>query len=284
LFLDELAGGDRLLVLGAGGWFGQTLLDMVDGQLPVLAVASTARESLIEWDTDAVTRFQPTVVANFAFLTRERLATEGLERFTSVNEELTGRYLHALALPSVRAGLTVSSGAAVTEPDVPYGRLKAQEEKACLALATSGRAVMVARAYSVSGPFVRRPRDYAFSDIILQAAEGQVTISADRPVFRRYVSARDLLDVALALAIRGESGVVESGGPLVEMGELADRVVARVNPAAGVERVPQASDEPSIYASDDVTWSEACRRLSFEPMDLDQQVDAVAEGLLPGRR
>lgn len=118
--------------------------------------------------------YEPTHVANFAFLTRERVAHEGYDTFVRTNRSLLGRFVSASSLPSVRAVLTVSSGAALdsTASSIqrnPYGYLKRIEEAAALSLVGSARSVVVARAWSVSGPYVRRPRAYAFSDFILSA-------------------------------------------------------------------------------------------------------------------
>jgi nucleoside-diphosphate-sugar epimerase len=275
---SPLSPDDRLLVLGGGGWFGQTMLHLIGSSLPVYSTASSARPGLVTWDLAHIRDFAPTVVANFAFLTRERIAVDGVEEFTRINRLLTDQFLQTLEMPHVHTAMTVSSGAAVTEPDKPYGRLKLAEEEAALACASTSLAVVVARAYAVSGPFVRRPRHYAFSDMILQAAEGQIVIKAERPTFRRYASVSDLLNVCLRSARLGITGVIESGGELVEMADLAARVVSRVNPRATVERGDMVSTEPSVYASDDSMWSSACAGLNFTPMDLDAQIDAVARG------
>lgn len=270
---------DRVLVLGATGWFGQTLLSMLDPSQVVLLVSSSTRDRYVAWDAALVRGFKPTVVANFAFLTRERVESDGEEQFTSVNAQLTEQFLLAAALPSVRAALTVSSGAAVSEPLSPYGRMKLAEESAALELVTPDRAVVVGRAYSVSGGYVRRPHDYAFSNLILQAAKGQVQVVADRPVLRRYVSVDDFLTVCLGRAVSGWSGVIDSGGELVEMGNLAERIVRVVNPSASVTRASQSSSKPSVYASDDGTWRAACTALGFLPADLESQIRATAVGL-----
>lgn len=271
----ELRQTDRVLVLGASGWFGQTFLDLLPETATTLAVASSDRGRFVSWDEKNVREFAPTVVANFAFLTRERIATDGEECFRAVNAELTRRFLWAAELPSVRGALTVSSGAAVTEPDRPYGEMKLAEERAANELASTSRAVVVARAYSVSGAHVRRPRDYAFSDLIVQARSGVVRVNADRPVMRRYVSASDFLGVCSQLMLAGQSDVVDSGGELIEMGDLARRVVQAVRPDAVIERPPLVSDEPSTYASDNTTWVAACEQLRHMPMDLDAQIRDV---------
>lgn len=271
---------DRIAVLGARGWFGQTLVGLLPADVPILLTASRADELHGEWSWEQVQEFAPTVVANFAFLTRERIASEGVEEFTTVNTRLIDQFQRTASLSSVRAVLTVSSGAAVTEPDKPYGALKLIEERVAGELASPDRASVVLRAYSVSGPFVRRPRDYAFSDFIVQAHEGRVSIAADELVFRRYVSVSDALTVAARSALSGWSGTVDTGGELVEMGELAQRVVSVVNPTAVIERPEVDHGRIQTYASDDASWVDACERLGYVPMDLDEQIRVTARGLL----
>ncbi len=273
---------DRVLVTGSSGWFGRTLLTLLGPHPHVLAVGSPRDVQAAQWDESRIEQFEPTVVANFAFHTRDRLHGMGAKRFIDENRELTRRFIHVLGMSSVRLGLTVSSGAVVSaglgeaSPEIDaYGALKAEEEHEALSLATESRRVSVVRAYSVSGPFVRRVRDYAFSDLIAQAIEGDIMITADRPVYRRYVAVKDLLTVALCSGDQGWSGIIDSGGELVEMQDLAQVVKSVVNPSARIRRAELRSSTPSTYASDNETWEEACGRTGTRPLPLVEQVRPV---------
>jgi len=274
---------DRVLILGASGWFGRTFLRLLDSQTPVMACASAVREQYVTWDENQVRDFNPTVVANFAFLTRDHISEVGVERFIEINSALTKNFITAAQLPSVKAALTVSSGAAVAFPldmaSNPYGVLKKREEEAALGLVAERRSVVVARAWSVSGPDVSTPRNYAFSDLVLQAKTGAMQVNASQPVFRRYVGVDDFLEVSMARLLSGWSGTIDSGGELIEVGELADRIRSIVNPQASISRVEQTSTEPSIYASDDVSWREACGEAGINPSEIDEQIRAVANRL-----
>lgn len=272
-----------VLVLGASGWFGHTFLGLLDPQIPVMACASSRRDQYVTWDYEQVQDFKPTVVANFAFLTRDRISEFGFERFIEINSSLTENFIKAAQLPSVRAALTVSSGAAVAFPlDLatnPYGVLKKREEDAALELVTESRAIVVARAWSVSGPDVQSPGNYAFSEMILQAKSGAIEVNSSQPVFRRYVSVADFLAVSMARLRSGWSGTIDSGGELIEVGELAARVRRLVNSRASISRVELTSTEPSIYASDNDSWQEACSEARITPADIDEQIRATADGL-----
>ena len=301
LWSRSLADGDRVLVLGASGWFGRTTCALLDGlNLPVHLTASAAKAIDVAgatfrcepWDWAAIAEFRPTVVIDCAFLTRDRVADMALDAYVSTNETLTRNLLAAVELPSVTRVVTVSSGAAVyptdalkaTVEDNPYGWLKRRAEDALADVASErGIAVVVPRAWSVSGAFVQKPRSYALSDMILQAAEGSVHIIANAPVFRRYVAVEDLLAVALASASGGGFRVIDSGGPLVEMQQLAEVVVSVVNPGASITRAaPAPEGKPSEYYSDNSAWERACAETGFRPAALEQQVATAHAGLTLG--
>lgn len=215
-------------------------------------------------------------------MTRERVAREGEESFVSTNRELMERFERYAEFPTVRGALTVSSGAAVTEPHHPYGRMKAEEEKRALTLATSKRGVVVMRTYSVSGPHVRRPRAYAFSNMICQSEEGEIRIQSHAPVFRRYCSVGDAIAVTMRSISGGRSGVFETGGPLVEMGELAQSIRATVAPRARILRDLNPEAPEQRYHSDNVSWQEWSSAVGLEPAGLTEQIRLVAATLLPG--
>lgn len=279
----RIAATDRVLVLGAGGWFGSTLLDLLGPLVTPAQVLCIARDprlhvvggwtwELEAWEESRVQSFAPTIVLNFAFLTRGFAAGMGADEYESTNSELTRRYIYAATLPTVRLAFTASSGAAATEQDHSYGRLKLVEEQSTLALASDTRAAIVARAYSVSGPYVRRPSEYAFSSFVEQAGSGRIRVTADRPTFRRYTDAGEFLALCIRRGLDGYSGVIESGGELVEMGELAQRIATASRGAVFVERAMPITEEPSTYASDNELWQRHCKIVGFVPSTLDEQV------------
>jgi len=283
--------GERILVLGASGWLGKTFLNILGDVDPesVHAVGSKSDTLIVnnrswrlaEPDDQEIRRFAPTVIANFAFLTREREAQMGAAAYLAVNQVLSERFIASVALPTVKKAITISSGAAITQPDSTYGKLKAAEELAATKAISRGQTLVIGRAYSLSGPFVRRPSDYAFSDFILQAAQGAVHVTAACPVYRRYVSAHDFLGVLLQCAIQDRCETIESGGELVEMGDLAARVVAEINPYASLTRAAQTSSEVQIYASNDSTWQSALEATGMRALDLRGQIVDAAAGILP---
>jgi nucleoside-diphosphate-sugar epimerase len=300
LWSRSLDADDRVLVLGASGWFGRTAVALLAGvRCPTLLIASARKQIAVggvqalcePWDERAVRTFAPTVVLDFAFLTRDVVASMPLAGYVAANEALTAKLLAAASLPTVRRVLTVSSGAAVYPDDAllhpmdanPYGWLKRRAEDALAELAGSrSLSAVVARAWSVSGAFVQKPASYALSDMITQATRGAIHIRATRPVYRRYVSVEDLLAVALASATAPGARVIDSGGPLLEMSELAAVVASVVNPSATITRADTDDGEPDTYYAAIDSWESACRASSFVPNDIEGQI-AIADAGLRGR-
>lgn len=295
-FLGALDATDRVLVTGAGGWFGSTIAALLhDSGIPTMLVTHRPRAiafgsgeaDAVGWEWDAVQRFAPTVVFDCAFVLRDYIGDMSLPGYVYENTVVTGRLLQLAQLDSVATVVSVSSGAAVHPVDAasvgvdanPYGYLKRQAELAVLALGASlGKRIVVARPWSLSGTLVSRPDRYAFSNFIQQARTGVITIQSDRPVSRRYVGVDDFFAVALASA--GATALeLDSGGELFEFGDLADRVIAELDLPARVERPELTGTGEDDYYSSDASWSAACAAIGFEPAAIGEQIRFVAAAL-----
>ena len=283
--LHGLDSNDRILVLGAGGWLGQTALSLLADypQTSVLAYASRTRRISVDqrtwalgtWHEEQIRNFSPTVILDFSGLTPNLLSRLSQNSSKGVLDRLTKNFCWAMARPGVRLAITMSSGAASSpHPDL-YGLSKRHHETSALAARNPESALVILRAYSLSGRFVAEDAPYAFSQIVRGAISGTVRISSTQPTWRRYVAADDALRVAVGLASQGHTGVLETGGDLVELGDFAQRVIDTLNPSAKVVRAPLVEGR-SIYASDNKSWTRACEMLDFSPKSLPQQIQEVA--------
>lgn len=291
-------GDDRVLITGATGWLGRTALDLIAPlKLPMLALASRSRLIRVNgqdivceaWDAHTVAAFAPTIVVDCAFLTKGFAGTMPLAEYVAANRSMTDRLLNAANLPSVRLVVTISSGAAVYPRDAllgpiednPYGYLKREAETMLSEAATQrGVVPVIARAWSISGAHVQNPRGYALASMIQDAKAGEIHIVANREVYRRYVLAEELLAVAIAEGSVGPA-VVDSGGPLVEMGELAAHVAAVVCPDARITRGTVDPVDPDAYHSDGTDWDFRCSKWGLKSASLDDQIALTARGVLP---
>jgi len=290
-------GDDRILVTGASGWLGRTALDLLAPLgLPTLALASRARTIRVAdfdvecrpWEDRAVADFAPSVVLDCAFLTRDRVADMPLADYVATNRTLNDRLVYATQLPGVRLALTVSSGAAVHPHDAlegaiednPYGYLKREaENRLAEAAAQSGAVAVVARAWSISGAHVQKPRGYALGSMILDAHSGAIRITSRRFVFRRYILAEELLAVGIAEGGIGPA-TIDSGGELVEVADLATRITSVVRPDAVITRDQVDRRDPDRYHSDGRDWERRCRRWGLTSAPLERQIELTARGVL----
>lgn len=296
-----LSSDDRVLITGASGWFGQTAARMmINSHAEALLLASSSREIkslentlyVNSFDYSLIKNFQPTVVIDCAFITRERIDEFGLEAYITANEELQKHLVSVVSMPSVERYVSFSSGAAIHPVDAsnenieqnPYGFLKRKAEIELQLLSsdlnTNG---VIARAWSVSGGLVTKPTSFALSDFIAQAHRGELLIRASKPVYRRYGSVEDLLALALYKTRESTFSILNSEGTLVEMGELARKVVEEVNPSALITRVKPTADKEDLYYASSHEWEELEQQLPFSARGITDQIRATYQGMKMGR-
>ncbi len=286
---------ERVAILGASGWVGRTAwhwLRQLDTQ--VLAFAGSSRIEKIsdvdyrfeEYDVRKIQDFKPTTVIDSAFLTREKVSTLTLERYIGTNTALIEQALELQRLPTVERFVGISSGASIPylklqtpnfELD-PYGSLKATYEKRLLQNHELRAKTTVGRIWSVSGPLVTKPSIFAFSDLAKQALGGAITIKAPHEVWRRYVDLEDFLKVVV-LADPGQDRAVDSGGELIEIGQLAHLIFEVLGTTPRIERKFVSGLLADRYYSDDISWQEASSQINLIPKNIRDQIALVTDAL-----
>lgn len=297
LLEKHLDANSRILILGASGWFGRTILDLAaKSRIQTLGIASNTRsiqigdttQNVFEWDFELISAFKPTIVIDCAFLTPDRMETIGEEAYVAINMKLISDFINSCMVNTVRSAITISSGAVGKDteklnqgnPKKIYGELKRFSEDKLIELASQRKInTVVARVWSVSGSFVIEPSKYAFSDLITQAKKSKAIVNANHHVWRRYCSAADFLTVALALSSQKGNHILESGGELIELHQLSNQINSQLKP--DLNNVPKYATDKSeeFYCSDGKNWVEVCQRLNFLPLSLAEQISEVSLGM-----
>lgn len=290
LWDGTLKDNDRILVTGAKGWFGRTALAMASYRgLDILATGSKGSAlkvdemnfSIEEHDQTVIECFQPTVVIDCAFLTRERLSEVGLESYISINQKLIEDSISVAKLSSVRKYLGFSSGATVHLAGLkdfslegnPYGALKRDFETRMSRLSGELEAdISIARVWSVTGAYNTKPGSFALSDLIRQARAGRIDIRAQQSVFRRYCAIEDVLAIGLQNHVPFSPVIFDTGGEMIELQELAEVIRAVVNPDAKIFREFDQSLLPDSYHSDGTQWDGLIRKSGLTIDALQSQV------------
>jgi nucleoside-diphosphate-sugar epimerase len=296
IWLNNLRSDDRVLVTGAGGWFGRTAIAMTRGAgLELLATGSKDQEIEIDGQSQGVhsqkleiiSGFRPTVVIDSAFVTRERLPVLGHKAYVEANQKIIDQSLAIAALPSVRKYIGFSSGASVhlaghtsfSLEENPYAAQKRIYENKISEIAGAIQSdVSIARTWSVTGAYFTKPRTFAFTDLITQAKLGFIRIKASHLVYRRYCAIEDVLALCLLPRSPGTNLILDTGGDLIELSDLAKLVVALVNPHAEIRREVDPGLPFDDYHSDAKDWDNLQKSVGFALDSISNQIIRVAEG------
>lgn len=284
---------DRCLVLGASGWFGQTTTAMLTelgiNFLPLGSASRIISNPFVdirieEFESSLVERYEPTVVFDYAFSTREHLNSLGPDEFTRINRQLLTQGIWSSSLESVRLVVATSSGAAVHPSgnlirefgrDI-YSDLKIETEAAYQKLAKDKqRLTKIMRAWSLSGFFFTKPRGFAITDFAMQALTlREITIKSSAPVYRRYCAVEDLIALSVASASTDSKDVLDSGGPMVDLFSLSQEISRQVANVK-INHSIHTSMNPDLYVSDNVSWDKAKSAIGYVDADLEEQIARV---------
>ena len=242
-------------------------------------VVDDCRIETQKYDLDLARRFEPTIIVDCAFVTRDKVKQFGLNSFLETNRYLISAAKNMASMETVRKFIAISSGAAKpylnraikSFSEDPYGELKAEYE---ILLAQEEREiaqkVVISRPFSLSGRFVRNRSIYAIFDFIDQAKKANsIVLNSKTLVYRRYSDAEEFLALSLALEPGGEA--LESGGELIELGELAKLVAEQLNLTCSIERYT-IQEPPDMYFSNESSMGLACKELNFRPSTLGEQI------------
>ena len=292
---------DRIVISGASGWMGRSLLHelyLADPSIfpdRILALGTHSREitvfdgptiQIFETNLDLVRDWQPTVAVHLAYLTADRLAHLDPRDFAEMNKEISQFGSELQGIPSLRAFMFASSGAALQVggksplAQHPYATQKALDE----ATYTSSESAQItptlmARLWSVTGPHCTRPQEFAFSNMILQFLQtGAIKVEAPGPVLRKYVDAGEFLSVCLTLNLQGKSRIIDSAGDLVEIRDLARAISRELGGHVDNITVDGNAEQNTYYSTSD-SMSAAAIELGVKFTNLKGQISRTKDGL-----
>jgi nucleoside-diphosphate-sugar epimerase len=292
------------ILTGASGWFGRTALWEYEAlygpealRADVVACASSAK--LIDFGSphgpiqavglEALEHIHSASgLIHLAFLTRDRVAEIGLERYIQINRAITACIATFLQNNSTVPIITTSSGAAAVldgqTPDLhgnPYATLK-QEEEALWRNSGVSRMATVFRVYAASGRFIKEPRLFALSDFLSKANAGQpIEVRSQRPVIRSYVHVGTMMRLCWAMLREPlPSGFLQVDAcmetfSLVELARIISRLWGLPEPKFAIDQ----SLEADRYEADSAPFLDLLNRYCIEKPDLPEQLREAANGL-----
>ena len=266
----------KVVITGAGGWLGTELLELLLSQHgsecvqnSVVCLGSRKRQiTLSDGSPLEIFPISENInsenVAGFvhlAFLTRDKVDEYGTEKYTFNNLSITSRAIELVETLKPKWIATVSSGAVLSYPGGPiennlqrnpYGFTKRVEETMLTDAANRvGAHLSIGRLWGAMGKYMPVNRAYAVSDFIVQAiTSNEINIRSGNKVWRRYCDAAVFMDVLTSSAERLELTRFDSGGSLIEIGELAE-LISDVSKAKLIIKRPNSVADDDDYYPDD---------------------------------
>jgi nucleoside-diphosphate-sugar epimerase len=289
----------KVLVTGATGWLGrETVARVLEGkfegitQSDLLLASSNGRD--LELDSLGV---YPTValetlshrdsinsiegLVHLAFITKDKTTEYSFSEYVAKNIELISAACEIIERDKPKWVVVVSSGAIIDRATLeiennvlrnPYGFCKRIEEALIAESARKvGANIVIGRLWGGTGLFMPVKRAYAISDFIESAKEsGAIRINSGGEVIRRYCDAGDFMEVLVRSAIQGDTTTLDSGGSIIEVGELAKLISSRLG-GISISRseVPTAVDDYYPRGSE---FEELAKSVGVQLHGIDEQV------------
>jgi nucleoside-diphosphate-sugar epimerase len=291
-----------IAVTGASGWLGKSTLEIVKASghdmTKVVALASTKKDIVL--DDGMVINAHPItappdliqeteVLIHLAYLTRDKVSSVGYDKYVLTNLDLTSIALSWLANFPIKSFVTVSSGArndqstGAPETNIrsnPYGFLKRVDElifeEECN---RRGIAAVIARLWGATGLDMMDAEKYAIGNFVISALKNQkIEISSGHQVVRRYVDSREFMQVCIELAKLGVSANFDSGGPEIEIGQLAHEIDRQFGGNIEISRPSESNREDDLYFPKSKDFEEYARISKINLSSIQEQISNTISG------
>ena len=261
----------KVLISGATGWLGtESVARVLEGKFDGIAekdlVLCSSDGRNLKLDPSIV---MPTVqlqslsgdkgikdlegFIHLAFLTKDKSAEYSFSDYVAKNIALISSACEIIERDKPKWVVVVSSGAIIDRDSLeiennvvrnPYGFCKRIEEVLISDAARKvGANIVIGRLWGGTGLHMPIKRAYAVSDFIETFKEsGAIRITSGGHVMRRYCDAGDFMEVLIKSGIRGDNTTVDSGGPIIELGDLAELIIS----ATGTGSISRSSEPTAV--------------------------------------
>jgi nucleoside-diphosphate-sugar epimerase len=237
---------DQIVIYGANGWMGRSAVEFISSnslfldKKKILLIGS--KSSSLEVNNhlfdvnDPITGSslirENAILLNAAFLRREFLQKMSSTDYRTKNEEVSLIAEQAIKSKKLLSFINLSSGAAreldngsPTQNVDEYSRMKKKFELKYSDLCEEKSTNFInCRIFSLSGKHINEFENLALSSFIQQAKQNN-RIEVKSPTTKRtYLDATELAGTLFKFAIDGRSAHFDSGGVLVTLLELAEKV------------------------------------------------------------
>jgi len=291
----------NFVVNGGTGWLGiATLraLERFENNGKIEITSSDGRRfrahDLGEFNTKELTSntkidFKVDILVNLAFKTRDYISILGEEQYTKINLEILKSSINLAQQLKPKSIVIVSSGVVARNQEsngkldnTQYTKLKILEEETFTQIAKDiGANLVILRMWGGSGRDLTSPFKYAIGDLIKQAVTSdKIIVSSEQLVYRRYSDASQQLEIAIKCAISGKNLTFDSGGQIIEMGDLADLIKSILKPNLKIIRKLDTSLPTDKYYSESNQFDNLAKEYNINLFSLKKQIDETKVSVL----
>jgi nucleoside-diphosphate-sugar epimerase len=217
---------NRVAIIGATGWVGRALVDVVFSALAekqagkLRLFGSRARTLSCDGQDLTIEPLQDGsqlgpgnwIVLHAAIVGPDRFESEGPAAIRTRNDQLLDRVFSLVKSGQTHKFVYFSSGAAGRPPSGPperqaYSVMKSAQEQKIVNWSKLNRInIIIPRIFNLAGPYINHFRDYAIGDFISKQYEnGFINIKSNGLVIRNYVHVIDMAQVITSMAIESHS-------------------------------------------------------------------------------
>jgi nucleoside-diphosphate-sugar epimerase len=266
----------KILLTGASGWIGKSFLEVYENnfgpkvtQANICATSSVGKEIKLESGTvikslslsdEILLNRKYSGIVHLAALTKDKVSQYDNSEYFYKNMELLSFTLQAVEkgidwLISVSSGAVFKSNKIEFENDInsnPYGFYKRLEEMILSNLQTRHNFTFVCpRLWGGTGKDMKSHQNYAFGSFIKDAIEkNEIVIKSGHRVYRKYIDTRELMNLCIKMIQNKESKIFNSGGPKIEIGELAKKISIEIHGAQVVRSSDIEESDDHYYPTD----------------------------------
>ena len=292
----------KICINGARGWLGQASLNAIYENFPAITESELillGREACTLETDKRINRIvqigsasfleQTDIFIQLAFKTRDYINKMGEVNYRKTNKELIQKSLQEIRRAKPKKVVLISSGVVTSYLESnfqmyadAYTELKLLEEKmfqeACLQI---GAKLRIIRLWGATGSDMTEPLKYAIGDIINQALTNkQIQINSGNFVYRRYIDAHQLMTLAIMAEFKNDYEVFDSGGIVVEIGDLAKSVCQELNINEEIIRPLDHKLLPDIYIPTGNVCEKYANEVALELHDLRKQIHLTTEAVV----
>ena len=285
---------EQVVIYGAKGWIGRSAISILSNQRidwneKLILLIGSKSESFVSssqvlqiYSSREAQKYlsKNCIFLNAAYLRSEKLNRYSQKEFIKKNREIIQFGEKILKQNRIRTFINLSSGIVNQTLDLNkndnlsiYAKCKINDEITIKNVCDSVSSLLInCRIFSLSGRFINEFDNLALSLFIKQALTKPKIISVQsQNTYRTYLDSIDLVKVLFELSLTNSSYTIDSGGSLIKLGQLADKI-ATIIPDVSVNKL-DVFNKSNDYYGDFENFNKLAAKLGTKLLNIEDQIN-----------